>query len=130
MSTHETGPEEQAAEVLLPFVQKVCTCHMFSSDREPHRIGCETLAKTNAAASALAPLFAEHARQAWDEGYTCGNRHNGRRDANPYRERQPILLSPGSVPAAVRERFGDVADQINAERADTSAEGGEPSCGV
>ena len=23
---------------------------------------------------------------AWDEGYTTGNAHNGRRDANPYRE--------------------------------------------
>ncbi len=23
---------------------------------------------------------------AWDEGYTAGNSHNGRRDANPYRE--------------------------------------------
>ncbi|MDP9903138.1 hypothetical protein [Arthrobacter bambusae] len=23
--------------------------------------------------------------QAWDEGYTTGNAHNGRRDANPYR---------------------------------------------
>ena len=22
---------------------------------------------------------------AWDEGYTVGNAHNGRRDANPYR---------------------------------------------
>ena len=22
---------------------------------------------------------------AWDEGYTTGNAHNGRRDANPYR---------------------------------------------
>lgn len=24
--------------------------------------------------------------EAWDEGYTIGNRHNGRRDANPYRK--------------------------------------------
>ena len=23
--------------------------------------------------------------EAWDEGYTTGNAHNGRRDANPYR---------------------------------------------
>ena len=24
--------------------------------------------------------------QVWDEGYTTGNAHNGRRDANPYRK--------------------------------------------
>jgi hypothetical protein len=24
-------------------------------------------------------------KEAWDEGYTTGNAHNGRRDANPYR---------------------------------------------
>jgi len=24
--------------------------------------------------------------EAWDEGYTVGNAHNGRRDANPYRD--------------------------------------------
>jgi len=24
--------------------------------------------------------------QAWDEGYTTGNAHNGRGDANPYRK--------------------------------------------
>lgn len=32
-------------------------------------------------AAALAPLIAE----AWDAGYTVGNAHNGRRDANSYR---------------------------------------------
>lgn len=26
---------------------------------------------------------------AWDEGYTVGNAHNGRRDANPYRKENP-----------------------------------------
>ena len=25
-------------------------------------------------------------REVWDEGYTTGNAHNGRRDANPYRK--------------------------------------------
>lgn len=35
-----------------------------------------------AALEAAAPhMLAE----AWDEGYTTGNAHNGRRDANPYR---------------------------------------------
>ena len=34
------------------------------------------------ALTAAAPLIAA---QAWDEGYTTGNAHNGRRDANPYR---------------------------------------------
>ena len=28
----------------------------------------------------------EAKREAWDEGYTTGNAHNGRRDANPYRQ--------------------------------------------
>ena len=34
-----------------------------------------------AVAAAAPHLMAE----AWDEGYTIGNAHNGRRDANPYR---------------------------------------------
>lgn len=36
-----------------------------------------------AALEAAAPFIAA---LAWDEGYTIGNAHNGRRDANPYRE--------------------------------------------
>lgn len=43
----------------------------------------------------IAALIAEVKRlrgelaDVWDEGYTVGNRHNGRRDANPYRAPQP-----------------------------------------
>jgi len=32
-----------------------------------------------------AAVLAERDARAWDEGYTTGNRHDGRRDANPYR---------------------------------------------
>jgi hypothetical protein len=37
-------------------------------------------------AAALAPVIAEVQAEAWDKGYTVGNAHNGRRDANPYKE--------------------------------------------
>lgn len=33
-----------------------------------------------------ADVLRERDAEKWDEGYTIGNRHNGRRDANPYRE--------------------------------------------
>lgn len=37
-------------------------------------------------AAALSAAGFGPVREAWDEGYTTGNAHNGRRDANPYRE--------------------------------------------
>ena len=41
-----------------------------------------TISEAKRMASVILPLLAG----AWDEGYTAGNRHNGRRDANPYRQ--------------------------------------------
>lgn len=34
------------------------------------------------------PIVDAVAAPAWDEGYTTGNAHNGRRDANPYRKKK------------------------------------------
>lgn len=33
----------------------------------------------------LRPAIVQLMAEAWDEGYTTGNAHNGRRDANPYK---------------------------------------------
>ena len=37
-------------------------------------------------AAALSAAGFGPVQEAWDEGYTTGNAHNGRRDANPYRK--------------------------------------------
>lgn len=34
----------------------------------------------------VAPIIRAAQSAAWNEGYTVGNAHNGRRDANPYTE--------------------------------------------
>lgn len=39
----------------------------------------------NALATSPADALEAVKATAWDEGYTIGNRHDGRRDANPYR---------------------------------------------
>lgn len=44
--------------------------------------GCKDCHET---AKRIAERLMPVVREAWDEGYTVGNAHNGRRDANPYR---------------------------------------------
>lgn len=44
-------------------------------------LGKDTAPLRRKVVDAVMPLLAE----AWDEGYPVGNRHNGRRDENPYR---------------------------------------------
>ena len=124
MSTHETGPEEQAAEVLAGHCwlgsdeQKIdgewtwgfdCECGEFVPDGQ-----------TNAhLAKALAPLFAEHARQAKAEAL---------REAAERIETDPGLRLGHNVSvicSCLRCEVAKGAARILRERADTYAEGGE-----
>lgn len=58
--------------------------HEFLADAYGEELPRDLLSILEAAATGAA--LREHDVKVWDEGYTTGNRHNGRRDANPYRE--------------------------------------------
>jgi hypothetical protein len=51
-------------------------------DSNSKRWDTPTISEAKRLASVILPFLAG----VWDEGYTTGNRHNGRRDANPYRQ--------------------------------------------
>lgn len=47
------------------------------------------VSRLGAAAEEFDRILVDRLIVAWDEGYTVGNSHNGRRDANPYRAAAP-----------------------------------------
>ena len=59
---------------LITDPEYLCICGKRSGSHEAHQ------------ADALSAAGFGPVREAWDEGYTTGNAHNGRRDANPYRQ--------------------------------------------
>lgn len=67
-----------------PFVDKCdgCGAVIFSWGDVTVTNGADRLAKHQAEALSAAGFGNLH--DAWDAGYTVGNAHNGRRDANPY----------------------------------------------
>ena len=62
-------------------------CEHYGLEKDPNTPGgckpCHEYAKR--IAERLMPVVREAQAEAWDEGYTVGNAHNGRRDANPHR---------------------------------------------
>lgn len=52
-------------------------------------------------AGRIMPMLAE----AWDEGYPVGNRHNGRRDENPYRQEDQVELRVEYFRTEYREKM-------------------------
>ena len=54
---------------------QICTCGTSYAPRTH-----DTHVEQALASAGFGPV-----KEAWDEGYTTGNAHNGRRDANPYR---------------------------------------------
>lgn len=50
-----------------------------------HVLGRDLSEQIDKLVDALLPVIREREAEVWDAGYTVGNAHNGRRDANPYR---------------------------------------------
>lgn len=81
---------------LITETEYVCICGKRSSDHYAHQAAALSAAgfgPVQEVAERVGKRYAKHHQmlrdelqaQAWDEGYTTGNSHNGRRDANPYR---------------------------------------------
>jgi hypothetical protein len=86
--TNQVIPEaavEAAADLIVQGDMGDCECRRSPYDKHDVNPPCSTRRRATRIARAALEAAAPHMlAQVWDEGYTTGNAHNGRRDSNPY----------------------------------------------